>query len=198
MLTWFACLAILLGKKWKAETAETKAHFKALADEVKRKHAEQHPNYQYAPRKPSEKKRRSTARRGAASAGKPMVIPSDSSTRPSVNNEFFQPAIETDACSLPVSHTPISEEDTPLLQPSPTQNFEDLLQNHTHSPAMGLAPGNFLGLEHHNSPKLSVSVPPLFPTENATVLSNEVGDGNAYAWNTLEFDFDDYFIGAAG
>lgn len=44
---------------------ETKAEFKAMAEDIKRKHAEEYPNYQYAPRKPSERKRRSTARRNA-------------------------------------------------------------------------------------------------------------------------------------
>ena len=196
----YVCSAILLGKKWKAETAETKAHFKALADEIKRKHAEQHPNYQYAPRKPSEKKRLSTARRGVAStAAKPtMPTPNDSSVRLSIgNNEYSQPPIETEACSLPVSEAPISEASTPLVHPTPTQDFDDMLQNHTHNIATGTAPGNFLTFQRHNSPGLSVSVPPLIPTGNATVLSNEVDEGNAYAWNILEFDFDDYFIGAA-
>ncbi|KZZ87685.1 mating type transcriptional activator [Ascosphaera apis ARSEF 7405] len=58
-------ISILLGKQWKAESMETKAEFKAMAEDIKRKHAEEYPNYQYAPRKPSERKRRSTARRNA-------------------------------------------------------------------------------------------------------------------------------------
>lgn len=52
-----------MGQQWRAETEEVRAHYKSLAEEIKRKHAEDHPNYQYAPRKPSEKKRRATARR---------------------------------------------------------------------------------------------------------------------------------------
>ncbi|KAL1998214.1 hypothetical protein VTN02DRAFT_6634 [Thermoascus thermophilus] len=55
-------ISIMLGKQWKEEPADVKAHFKALADEIKRKHAADYPDYQYAPRKPSEKKRRSTSR----------------------------------------------------------------------------------------------------------------------------------------
>ncbi|KAI5299211.1 Cytosolic Fe-S cluster assembly factor nar1, partial [Ascosphaera pollenicola] len=58
-------ISILLGKQWKAESVETKAEFKAMAEDIKRKHAEEYPNYQYAPRKPSERKRRSSARRNA-------------------------------------------------------------------------------------------------------------------------------------
>jgi hypothetical protein len=49
---------VILGKQWRAEPEEVKLHFKKLAEELKKKHAEEHPDYQYTPRKPSEKKRR--------------------------------------------------------------------------------------------------------------------------------------------
>jgi len=54
--------AIMLGKQWKDEPEEVKAQYRAQAEEVKKKHAEKHPNYQYTPRKPSEKKRRASSR----------------------------------------------------------------------------------------------------------------------------------------
>jgi hypothetical protein len=57
--------AVILGKRWKSELDEVKAYYKQLADEMKAKHMQEHPDYQYAPRKPSEKKRRVTARRAA-------------------------------------------------------------------------------------------------------------------------------------
>jgi hypothetical protein len=57
--------AVILGKRWKSESDDVKAHFKQLADEIKAKHMQEHPDYQYAPRRPSEKKRRMTARRAA-------------------------------------------------------------------------------------------------------------------------------------
>ena len=65
----------MLGKQWKAEPDEVRAHYKALADEQKKKHAEQHPDYQYAPRRPCERKRRASSRqypkhsKAAAAAG---------------------------------------------------------------------------------------------------------------------------------
>lgn len=68
-------LAIMLGKQWKAEPDEVRTHYKALADEQKKKHAEQHPDYQYAPRRPCERKRRASSRqypkhsKAAAAAG---------------------------------------------------------------------------------------------------------------------------------
>lgn len=55
-------IAVRVGAQWNSESAEVKAHYKALADEAKRVHAQKYPNYQYAPRKPCEKKRRSSRR----------------------------------------------------------------------------------------------------------------------------------------
>ncbi|KAL4805463.1 hypothetical protein BDV18DRAFT_140950 [Aspergillus unguis] len=55
-------ISVILGKQWRAEPEEAKLHFKNLAEEFKKKHAEEHPDYQYTPRKPSEKKRRATSR----------------------------------------------------------------------------------------------------------------------------------------
>ena len=52
--------AVIIGKQWKNEDEETQTFFKKRADEVKRKHFEDHPQYQYQPRKPSDRKRRIT------------------------------------------------------------------------------------------------------------------------------------------
>ena len=59
----------MLGEQWSRESTEVKARWKAVADEIKRKHSEMFPDYQYQPRKPSEKKRRMTRRKAAALAG---------------------------------------------------------------------------------------------------------------------------------
>ena len=59
---------MILGNQWKNENASTKAHFKSMAYEIKQKHHEDHPGYQYQPRKPSEKKRRWTRRKAGALA----------------------------------------------------------------------------------------------------------------------------------
>jgi hypothetical protein len=56
-------IAVVLGKQWKQESQHVKAHFQALAEEIKRKHAEAYPNYQYSPRKSTEKKRRTVTPR---------------------------------------------------------------------------------------------------------------------------------------
>lgn len=58
----------MLGEQWSRESAEVKARWKAVADDIKKKHSEMFPDYQYQPRKPSEKKRRMTRRKAAALA----------------------------------------------------------------------------------------------------------------------------------
>ncbi|KAI9928002.1 hypothetical protein ASPWEDRAFT_184745 [Aspergillus wentii DTO 134E9] len=73
-------ISIMLGKQWKAESDEVKTYYKALANEEKRKHAEIHPDYQYAPRKPSEKKRRASSRQHVKSTQPPMLPDSPAST----------------------------------------------------------------------------------------------------------------------
>ena len=55
--------AIILGKQWKSEDDAVKALYKRKADDLKKKHMEDHPDYQYQPRKPAEKKRRMTRRK---------------------------------------------------------------------------------------------------------------------------------------
>jgi len=59
----------MLGQQWSREASDVKARWKAVADDIKRKHSEMFPDYQYQPRKPSEKKRRMTRRKAAALAG---------------------------------------------------------------------------------------------------------------------------------
>ncbi|KEF54969.1 uncharacterized protein A1O9_08621 [Exophiala aquamarina CBS 119918] len=58
-------ISVILGKQWKAESEEVKDRFRVMAELLKTKHAAENPGYQYAPRKPGEKKRRMTARKSA-------------------------------------------------------------------------------------------------------------------------------------
>ena len=59
-------ISVILGKQWRNESESAKSVWRHMADKIKRKHAQDNPGYQYAPRKPSEKKRRMTARKLAA------------------------------------------------------------------------------------------------------------------------------------
>jgi len=52
--------ARILGARWNNESDAVRQKYTMLADELKRKHAIEHPDYQYAPRRPSERKRRAT------------------------------------------------------------------------------------------------------------------------------------------
>jgi hypothetical protein len=60
--------AKIIGLQWQNETPEVKALYKDLADKVKQEHSEKHPDYQYQPRKSSDKKRRMTKKKAAALA----------------------------------------------------------------------------------------------------------------------------------
>jgi hypothetical protein len=53
----------IIGKMWREESEAVKLEFKAMSEKIKTQHALENPGYQYAPRKPSEKKRRMTARK---------------------------------------------------------------------------------------------------------------------------------------
>ncbi|EFY88585.1 hypothetical protein J3459_011535 [Metarhizium acridum] len=48
----------ILGRAWNLESREVRQKYKDMADRVKQALLEKHPDYQYKPRKPSEKKRR--------------------------------------------------------------------------------------------------------------------------------------------
>lgn len=56
-------ISVILGKQWKQESEQVKAQYKAMANKLKAQHLAENPGYQYNPRKPSEKKRRMTARK---------------------------------------------------------------------------------------------------------------------------------------
>ncbi|KAL8643098.1 MAG: hypothetical protein Q9228_000278 [Teloschistes exilis] len=53
-------ISVILGKQWQNESAEVKAKFRLMAEDIKKKHLHANPDYQYQPRRPTEKKRRMT------------------------------------------------------------------------------------------------------------------------------------------
>lgn len=73
-------ISSILGKQWKNESEEVKDKFRKLADEMKQRHFRDHPDYQYRPRKPSEKKRRMTRRKALASTAKTSASQATSAT----------------------------------------------------------------------------------------------------------------------
>lgn len=79
--------AVILGTQWKNETENTKARYINLAQKLKVKHFLEHPDYQYQPRKPSEKKRRMTRRKAAALAESDQAKSSSSADTTSASGE---------------------------------------------------------------------------------------------------------------
>lgn len=78
---------------WAAEDATVRANYKAQADLAKAEHVIKHPDYQYKPRKPSEKKRRMTKKkaevaRNLATSGSipPGVLTSTYAAAESISN----------------------------------------------------------------------------------------------------------------
>ena len=115
MLTYIT--AIILGKQWKSEDAATKALYKRHADDLKKKHMKEHPNYQYQPRKPAEKKRRMTRRKAEAISNR-NDLPEGTST---------QPASAPTGSPLAIQSSPVFPvfEKTPAGNPVVTFGNED-------------------------------------------------------------------------
>nr|ACS91132.1 HMG [Nannizzia gypsea]ACS91145.1 HMG [Nannizzia gypsea] len=208
-------ISILLGKKWKAETSETKAHFKALAEEIKKKHAEENPGYQYAPRKPSEKKRRCTNRRNGAASTQKHVASDGIEVSLRLSQSDISGLIQSDNEGNGLS--PESTGSAPATQrenfpPSPpvttSSAFHDTLTNHSDQFVMGTQGGEFLAYgRRRHSPTNSVStvnqLPPIpsLPqqlTQQLDVPQLHAEDSAQNDWTTdVDFDFDEYFLGDA-
>ncbi len=88
--------AVILGTQWKNEAESTKARYINLAQKLKVKHFLEHPDYQYQPRKPSEKKRRMTRRKAAALAESEQVKSSSSANTTSASVESSSSANQSD------------------------------------------------------------------------------------------------------
>lgn len=89
--------AVILGTQWKNETESTKARYISLAQKLKVKHFLEHPDYQYQPRKPSEKKRRMTRRKAAALAESEQAESSSSANMASALGETQSSAEQSTA-----------------------------------------------------------------------------------------------------
>ncbi|KAL8863467.1 MAG: hypothetical protein Q9178_000148 [Gyalolechia marmorata] len=107
-------ISIMLGQQWQNEMAEVKAQFKSMAEEIKKKHLSAHPNYQYQPRKPAEKKRRMTRRKAEklSAQAESSYAPTDTATVPEfettpTGNAVFtlgDDLIEDDAAIMAMVH----------------------------------------------------------------------------------------------
>ncbi|KAK9601303.1 hypothetical protein V6Z92_001352 [Aspergillus fumigatus] len=84
-------ISVMLGKQWKDENEEIKAQFRNLAEELKKKHAEDHPDYHYTPRKPSERKRRTSSRQFSKNT-KPAAL-RDTPASMNISSDVSTPAM---------------------------------------------------------------------------------------------------------
>lgn len=94
---------------WNRESPEVRADFKAQAERLKQQHLQLHPDYQYRPRKPSEKKKRMSKKKAAALAEKAaetrtksLTIASEYSSIPQQSEQFVSTTGEIQNLTLPV------------------------------------------------------------------------------------------------
>jgi len=94
---------VILGAQWNKESENTKARFVNMAKQLKARHQLEHPDYQYQPRKPSEKKRRMTQRKKAA-----LAEASHSKPDPNLESatEAYGNAFVADEFAIPVPKLP--------------------------------------------------------------------------------------------
>ncbi|KAH0354073.1 hypothetical protein KCU81_g1223, partial [Aureobasidium melanogenum] len=115
----------IIGKMWRDESEPVKKQWKDKAENVKRQHLRDHPDYQYQPRKPHEKKRRMTKRKAMALAAQqntPSTSASASAVSTSANAQA--PADSTTFSPAPSSVGPFSSVTSPA-QIVDLANFDD-------------------------------------------------------------------------
>jgi len=94
---------VIIGNKWKTEDEAVKDTFRARANEVKRTHNEQHPEYQYQPRKPSQKRKRVNRAKTRPAAGSHSHSPSAGSQSQSLSPSTSPQANAIDPALFPDS-----------------------------------------------------------------------------------------------
>jgi len=128
---------------WKTESQSVRDEWKRKAEAVKTKHEQDHPNYQYQPRKPSEKKRRMTKRKAqslAAAANAPLSMPQQPLPNASFNDLVGHSIVDlngtngSDGITFEMPTFNISgQEATFTFDPSQENQinlFNEMLENH--------------------------------------------------------------------
>ncbi|KAI4715681.1 hypothetical protein E4T48_08130 [Aureobasidium sp. EXF-10727] len=112
----------IIGKMWRDESEPVKKQWKDKAENVKRQHLRDHPDYQYQPRKPHEKKRRMTKRKAMALAAQQDTASTSASASASVDANI--PAAFTTYSPTPSAVGPFSSVTSPA-QIVDLANFND-------------------------------------------------------------------------
>jgi len=131
---------VIIGNKWKNEDEAVKDTFRARANEVKRNHNEQHPEYQYQPRKPSQKRKRINRAKTRSAAASHSLSPSAGSQ--SLSPSTFPQANAIDPALFPAQGL-FTTNTLPRLEPinegrhllhdfslSDDATFEQMLREH--------------------------------------------------------------------
>ncbi|KAH0556278.1 hypothetical protein GP486_005798 [Trichoglossum hirsutum] len=137
---------IILGKQWRNEPAEVRAHFKTLSDELKRKHHLDHPDYQFRPRKPSEKRRRVSRRAASGHASLSESVPTHQPTSFAITTGgTAQPKIVQ---GIGASLTPSSSQTSLKVKKNPDHAVDEPMNNPK-------VPVNYRGKLAYPSPTIS-------------------------------------------
>ncbi|CAD0109790.1 unnamed protein product [Aureobasidium uvarum] len=116
--------AKIIGKMWRDESEPVKKQWKDQAESVKRQHLRDHPDYQYQPRKPHEKKRRMTKRKTMALAAQQNTPSTSASASASASVDANMPAAFTTYSPTPSTVGPFSSVTSPA-QIVDLANFDD-------------------------------------------------------------------------
>jgi hypothetical protein len=128
-------ISVILGKQWNEESEQVKNEYRARAEKIKKKHADDNPGYQYAPRKSSEKKRRMTARKAAqlqANQAQPIAAQAlHDQASPAEDLFSFDDDAQRFSVDLPIQQTSIDQHFEERLSAESSANllsFDDELQ----------------------------------------------------------------------
>ncbi|CAD0086787.1 unnamed protein product [Aureobasidium vineae] len=114
----------IIGKMWRDESEPIKKQWKDKAENVKRQHLRDHPDYQYQPRKPHEKKRRMTKRKAMALAAQQNTPSTSAPASASASVDANMPAAFTTYSPTPSTVSPFSSVTSPA-QIVDLANFND-------------------------------------------------------------------------
>lgn len=115
---------------WREESETVKKQWKDKAESVKRQHIRDHPDYQYQPRKPHEKKRRMIKRKAMAIAAQQNTPAASASTSTSASFNADIPAGNSIFSPTPSTTGPFSSVTSPA-QIIDLANFEDPSLNYS-------------------------------------------------------------------
>ncbi|KAI9785633.1 MAG: Transcription factor Sox-2 [Peltula sp. TS41687] len=124
-------ISIILGNQWKAEDEATKLRYRDMARALKEQHGKDHPQYQYQPRKPSEKKRR-MARGKVAGTGNSSGLDSPTDASSAGQGELMASALTEQPGTLTTTPNPnaaTQTEGSDVTVPAPSDMSEVVSPN---------------------------------------------------------------------